>query len=267
MQELTEVSEEQSQGGSGPGRSLLPRLASLAVLLLAWQAASSYAGSRLFPGPGSVAAGIVEAVSQGDMLHHLGATLARVAAAFVLAMAFGTALGYAMGRHARFDRVADPWLVLLLNLPALVVIVLAYVWFGLTEAAAIGAVALNKIPNTVVVVREGARALDPGLEEVARAYRFGPLKRLRHVVLPQLGPYLAAAARSGLSLVWKIVLVVELLGRSNGVGFEISTYFQLFDVRMILAYALAFVMVMLVVETCVVQPIERRAGRWRQRHA
>lgn len=244
-----------------------PRLASVAVLLLAWQAAAWFAGSRLLPAPSSVASGIGEALLHGDMAHHLGATLARVAAAFAIAMTLGTSLGYAMGRSVRFDRVADPWLVLLLNLPALVVIVLAYVWFGLTEAAAIGAVALNKIPNTVVVVREGARALDPGLDDMARAYRFGPWKRLRHVVVPQLGPALAGAARSGLSLVWKIVLVVELLGRSNGVGFEIATYFQLFDVRMILAYAMAFVVIMLLVETCIVQPIERRAGRWRQRHA
>ena len=47
--------------------------------------------------------------------------------------------------------------------------------------------------------------------------------------LPQLAPYIAAAARSGLSLVWKIVLVAELLGRPNGVGFEIGVAFQLFD--------------------------------------
>jgi len=66
-------------------------------------------------------------------------------------------------------------------------------------------------------------------------------KKLRHVVLPQLVPYLAAAMRSGLSLVWKIVLIVELLGRSNGVGFEIGIAFQLFDVTRLLAYALPFV--------------------------
>ena len=60
---------------------------------------------------------------------------------------------------------------------------------------------------------------------------------------------MAAAARSGLSLVWKIVLVVELLGRPNGIGFELNPYFQLFDVRMILAYALAFVAVMLLIES------------------
>ena len=87
------------------------------------------------------------------------------------------------------------------------------------------------------------------------------------VVLPQLAPYIAAAARSGISLVWKIVLVVELLGRPNGVGFEIGVAFQLFDVTRILAYALVFVAVMLMVETMLVQPFERRAARWRIRAA
>jgi NitT/TauT family transport system permease protein len=58
---------------------------------------------------------------------------------------------------------------------------------------------------------------------------------MRHFILPQLAPYLAAAAHSGLSLVWKIVLIVELLGRPNGVGFEIGVAFQLFDVTRILA--------------------------------
>ena len=91
--------------------------------------------------------------------------------------------------------------------------------------------------------------------------------RFRHVVLPQLAPYLAAASRSGLSLVWKIVLVVELLGRPNGVGFEIGTAFQLFDVTKILAYALAFVAVMLAIEAFVVQPFERYVSRWRPRPA
>ena len=152
------------------------------------------------------------------------------------------------------DRLGDPWLVVLLNLPALVIIVLAYVWAGLTETAAIAAVALNKLPIATVTVREGARALDRTLDEMATVFRMGGWVRLRHVVLPQLAPYLAAAARSGLSLVWKIVLIVELLGRPNGVGFEIGVAFQLFDVTRILAYALAFVAVMLAIETFLVQP-------------
>ena len=66
---------------------------------------------------------------------------------------------------------------------------------------------------------------------------------------------------------WKIVLVAELLGRPNGVGFEIGIAFQLFDVARILAYALVFVAVMLLIETALVQPLERRASRWRVRVA
>jgi NitT/TauT family transport system permease protein len=91
-------------------------------------------------------------------------------------------------------------------------------------------------------------------------------KKVRHVVLPQLAPYFAAAMRSGLSLVWKIVLVAELLGRSNGIGFEIGVAFQLFDVTRLLAYALPFVGLMLAIETFVVQPVERHISRWRQPH-
>jgi NitT/TauT family transport system permease protein len=239
------------------------RVVSLLVLVLAWQLGAIMLGDRLLPSPEAVLAVLAEEARSGALASNLAITLMRVAAAFALAMSAGSAIGYAMGRSRAFDRFADPWLILLLNLPALVIIVLAYVWFGLTEAAAIGAVAVNKLPNTIVTVREGARTLDPALAEMGRAFAFAPWTRMRHLVLPQLGPYLAAAARSGLSLVWKIVLVVELIGRSNGVGFAIGTAFQLFDVARILAYGLAFVVVMLVLETCLVQPLERHATRWR----
>ena len=63
---------------------------------------------------------------------------------------------------------------------------------------------------------------------------------------------------------WKIVLVVELLGRSSGVGFVIGSAFQLFDVSTILAYALAFVAVIQMIEFLILQPYERRLNRWRR---
>ena len=239
------------------------RALSLAALLALWQGAALVADPRRLPGPGPVFETIVAEAQSGALLANLAITLARVLAAFALAMSFGAAIGYAMGRHRTLDRLLDPWLVVLLNLPALVVIVLAYIWAGLTEVAAIGAVALNKLPNAVVTLREGARALDPHLEDVAQAFRLSPLARFRHIVAPQLAPYVAAATRAGLSLVWKIVLIVELLGRPNGVGFEINMAFQLFDIRLLLAYALPFVALMLAVETLLVQPLERSVSRWR----
>jgi len=243
------------------------RLASIALLLAVWFAGAHLAGARLLPGPQAVGLAIIQEARSGALAFNLGVTLLRVAAAFAIAMALGTVLGLAMGRLPLADRLGDPWLVVLLNLPALVIIVLAYVWAGLTETAAIAAVALNKLPIATVTVREGARALDRSLDEMATVFRLSRWVRLRHVVLPQLAPYLAAATRAGLSLVWKIVLIVELLGRPNGVGFEIGVAFQLFDVTRILAYALAFVAVMLAIETFLVQPFERHVSRWRPRTA
>ena len=176
----------------------------------------------------------------------------------------GSVIGILLGIHRRADRFFNPWVILFLNIPALVIIVLAYIWFGLTEAAAIGAVAINKLPLVTVTMREGARSLERDYAELAQVFRIGAWRRLRHVVLPQLAPFLMVATRSGLSLIWKIVLVVELLGRSAGVGFQLQLYFQLFDVARILAYALSFVAVVQLIEWGILQPLDRRIGAWRR---
>lgn len=243
--------------------SLPQRIASVALLVAVWQIAAAAVHDRLLPSAGAVFLALVHDVVDGPLLFHLGVTLARVAAAFAVAMAIGTAIGIVMGRSRTIDALFDSWLVLLLNLPALVIIVLAYVWFGLTEAAAIGAVAVNKIPSVAVTLREGARSLDRNYIDMAHSFRVSRWRTLRHVIMPQLYPYLFAAARSGLALVWKIVLIVELLGRSDGVGFQIQVYFQLFDVTQILAYAIAFAAVVQAIEWAAFQPLERRAARWR----
>lgn len=251
-------------------RSILPAMttaASLLGLCLFWHVAAQIWPSRAFPPPAAVWHALVSEAASGELFYHLAMTLARVIAAYVVAMVIGSILGVLLGMSRRADTFFNPWLILFLNLPALVVIVLAYIWFGLNEAAAISAVAVNKIPNVVVTMREGARALDVRFSEMATVYRLSPFDRVRHVLMPQLQPYFAAASRSGIALIWKIVLVVELLGRSNGVGFQIYLYFQIFDVAAILAYTLAFVAIMLSIELLLVQPFERHATRWRHRAA
>jgi NitT/TauT family transport system permease protein len=243
------------------------RLLSVAILVITWWIVAMYAGSAKLPAPPEVLDAMLTEAKSGALFVNLGATLERVVLSFVLAMTLGTALGYWMGRVKLADRLGDPWLILLLNLPALVVIVLAYIWAGLTEAAAIAAIAINKLPTAIVTLREGTRALDPALDEMAAVFAFPRGTAFRHVVLPQLAPYIAAAARSGLALIWKIVLVAEYLGRPNGVGFEIGVAFQLFDIPLLLAYSLSFAVVVFMIETAFVRPFETRISRWRLRAA
>jgi NitT/TauT family transport system permease protein len=204
------------------------------------------------------------ALVAGELLYHLAVTLGRVAVSFVLAMTLGTALGVLMGRHPAVDLSLDGALILGLNIPALVTAIVCYIWLGLGEVAAVTAVALNKIPTVVVLLREGARAVDRGLLDVGAVFRVDRRRAFTRIYLPQLYPYLLAAARAGLALIWKIVLVVELLGRSSGVGFQLGTFFQFFDLTSIFAYTLAFACAVMAIESFGLRPIERRLTRWRR---
>ena len=244
-------------------RALWPVL-SLAGFVVIWGLLAALIGSDKLPGPVEVWYALVRQVATNDYFLHLGVTLLRVLAAFAIAMAVGSAIGLALGASAAADRAFGGWLTLFLNLPALVTIILCYVWFGLIEAAAIAAVAVNKIPNVAVTLREGTRALSRDLDEMAAVYALGWRARMRHVVLPQLAPFFAVAARNGLALVWKIVLVVELLGRPNGVGYQLYVYFQQFDVATILAYAFGFILVVQAIEMLILEPWQRYATRWRR---
>jgi NitT/TauT family transport system permease protein len=241
------------------------RLLSAVALLALWQgAAMAVADAALLPSPlATFQAGYAE-LMRGELLFHVAITLARVAVAFTLAMLIGSAIGILLGRSEPLDQIFNGWLVIGLNLPALVTMVLCYMWFGLTEVAAVLAVTINKVPTVAAIVREGTKALDRSLFEMTHVFGVKPTRVLTRVILPQLAPSLMAAARAGLALTWKIVLVVELLGRPNGVGFQIRTFFNFFDIASILAYSLAFIAAVVAIETFLLQPIDRRLGRWRR---
>lgn len=237
---------------------------SILLFMGIWELAAIVAHSPALPGPVEVISVFGQDTLNGELPYHLGMTLARLAASFILAMSLGSAIGVLLGRHDACNRFFDTWLLIFLNTPALVTIILCYVWFGLSDAAAVTAVVLNKLPTVVVTLREGSRNLDRDLMEMAQAYRFGRIKTLRHVILPQLFPYFFAAARNGLALIWKIILVVELLGLSSGMGYQLHLFFQMFNVAAILAYTMAFILVMQVIEALMMRPLERRASRWKR---
>lgn len=234
------------------------------VLLVVWQALASYINSGLLPAPATVARIFWLELMTGQLLYHLGVTLLRLLVSFSIAMLLGCAIGIALGRNKKMDAFFDNWLVISLNVPALVTIILCYVWFGLIESAAILAVVVNKLPNVIVTIREGTRRLDQDLLEMASSFNFSKHKTLLHVIWPQLHPFVMGATRSGLALIWKIILVVELLGRSNGMGYQLHLFFQLFDVASILAYTIAFVAVIQMIEVMILKPLDKKSMRWRR---
>jgi NitT/TauT family transport system permease protein len=237
---------------------------SLLAFLAVWQGLAVYLNSNTLPTPETVAMVFWLACVTGQLPFHLGVTLLRLVVSFTIAMLLGCAIGIVLGRNKKLDAFFDNWLVIFLNVPALVTIILCYVWFGLVESAAILAVVINKLPNVIVPIREGTRTLDQDLLDMARCFHFSKRKTLVHVIWPQLHPFVMGATRSGLALIWKIILVVELLGRSNGMGYQLHLFFQLFDVASILAYTIAFVAVIQMIELLILKPLDKKSMRWRR---
>src|SRR5690349_20897229 len=176
------------------------RCLSAASFLVLRQAASGIAASPLLPGPAAVAASLIKLAVSGHLLSDLGITLLRVAASFIVAMTVGSVIVILMGRSRRIDGLFDLWLVLGLNIPALVIIFVYYLWVGLSEVAAILAVAINKIPTCAVILREGARSVDRELMQVADVLELHWWRRLSKVYLPQLYPYFMGADRKSTRL-------------------------------------------------------------------
>lgn len=233
------------------------------LLLLVWQVLAMVMTNRLFPTPIEVAFHLYELATQGPLIPDLIKTLLRAAVAFTVSMVAGTVIGIVIGRMPMVDQLFSGWLVVGLNLPAIVVAIVLYIWLGLTEFALVLAVVLNKAPLVIVTVREGVRSFSRDFEELGRAFRMPLHRRLRLIFVPQLMPFVLAAARTGLSLIWKIVLVFEVLGSDGGVGYRVAVLFQFFDMEGILAYTTAFILVVLAIEYGVMRPFERRILRWR----
>jgi NitT/TauT family transport system permease protein len=103
------------------------------------------------------------------------------------------------------------------------------------------------------------------LVEMARTFNIPPRRRFTEVVVPQVLPYIMAAIRVGLGSIWKVVVIVELLGTSNGVGYMLHYWFQLFDMRQVFAWTVTFVLIILFIELVILSRIERSLFAWRER--
>ncbi len=243
--------------------SLFRWLSFLSIILI-WTLLSFFVEHRLFASPLNVLNDIWYHLSKGELIDDTLITLARAGTSFFIAMILGSIIGYLLARFKKLDYFFDSWVIVGLNIPAIVLVILFYIWLGLNEIALISAVVLNKIPIVIVNIREGTRSMDKSYFQIAKVYQLSNFQIWRKIILPQLYPYLMTSARTGLSLIWKIVLVFELLGRGSGIGFQLQVFFSFFDISSLLAYSIFFMSVILLIENYIMIPIEKKATHWRK---
>lgn len=254
--------------GRRVSRWLIHRLAPVALLVIVmtagWQLTATLVDSPYMPSMGPVFSRLGDIVSGGQLWEQLRVTLERVVEGFAAAFVLSVGLGLAMGRNEWFRRFLEPAVLIGLASPGMVEALLCVVWFGIAVWNPIVTVALAATPALVLNITQGVRGVDPGLIEMAHVYRFSRRQRVRYLWLPALAPALFSGARLGIGLSWKIIVLVEIFGMSNGVGYTIYNDFGQQDVEGVLAWTVAFTAVMAVVEYGFLQTLERRALRWRR---
>jgi len=243
------------------GRVVLPFLALASVICIWWILYLIY--PRLLPSPLSTFGEAVRLISDGTFLFHMLQSLRRVFVGAAVAMIFSVAVGIYIGTTLTGERFFQPLVILGLTIPGLMWALISVMLFGINEMASYFAVAVTIFPMLVINIWAGVKALDKELMDMSHVFRFSPWMKISEVIIPQLVPNIFAATRYGLGLAWKVVVVVEMFGTSNGVGYQVMKAYQVFNMEGVIAWTLTFVGAMIVIEYGIINLLEVRLTVWR----
>ncbi len=246
-------------------RTMILRVGSIAVMLVLWWLMTFFFPPSLVPQPVDTLKEVGAIVNTGQFFSEMGATLRRVGVGFGIAMLISIPLGILMGTVKSLENFFEPPVILGLTMPGLVWAVLAIMFFGLNETSAYAAVAVTILPMLAISLWQGTKSIDKDLIDMSMAFHANPWSKVVDVILPQLISHILAAIRYGLGLAWKVVVVVEMFGFSNGVGYQVVRGFNIFSMKQVLAWAITFLVVMIVIEFGIIGWMESRVTRWRPR--
>jgi NitT/TauT family transport system permease protein len=250
-------------------KSIALRAGSIVVLILLWRAASMAIGDpEILPAPWVVGKTILADLQtrgpEGESaFFDIGITLGRIFVTFAASMIAGIGIGLAMGLSRLFERSLLAVIPLMLTMPSILMVFLAIMWFGYSEAGGLVAVMAVVTPYVAVNIFEGTKAMDKSLSEMGVTFKASRYLLLRKVYLPQLMPYIFSAFRYAFGQTWKIVALAETFGLKFGIGYMFFFWFEQFNIRQTLAWIMMFVILMLVLEHGVFARLEGRAFAWR----
>lgn len=244
---------------------VLQRLVMLILFLAGWWLASQHLPAFVLPGPATTWQALV-ALWQGDtLLHDVRVTFGRVFSGFVLAALVGTVAGLALGASARVARFFEPLLAVFNTVSSAIWAIFAIIWFGISDATTIFVVFMTAMPLILTNVWQGAQNVEAQYVELARSFRMSRWQTLRKIYLPSILPYFFSGARLAFGFGWRVSLVAETLGSSDGIGYRLRQAGDLVQTSQVFAWTLLLVSMMLLLEGGLLKPLERHLFRWKKR--
>ncbi len=199
--------------------SILPLL-----VLIVWQLSVStgLASPQLFPSLLSIFGDFYKMLISGELIHHLGISVTRAAFGFLLGGGLGLMFGLVVGLSRRSEEFLDPTIQMLRTVPLLAITPLFILWFGFGELSKILLISMGAFFPLYVNTFLGVRNVDSKLFDVARVLEFSRYKQIKMLVLPAALPNILLGLRLSLSVAWLCLVVAELMGADQGIGYLIQ---------------------------------------------
>lgn len=241
--------------------SIVFRVLGPLTLLALWQFISSLTGEFFFPSLVTVGKILFDLVASGDFMSPLYITLLRAMFGMVLAVTFGFFVGIVTGSRNIMDNLIGPILIVLMLTPSLLIVFITIFTFGFYDYVPSLAAAIVHAPFSAIVIRGQLLNVPKDKLEMAKVYCAGKSLILRHIYLPFLMPAIMSEARIAYAHAWKITLLSEIFGFSNGAGYMIKIFFTNLYIAKVLAWVFILLVTVLSMEE-VLRLIERKIYRW-----
>ncbi len=202
------------------GERALPWLAPVALLVV-WQLASSSGRlpSRFLPSPRAIVKSFIELSVSGELWTHVRVSTMRALSGLAVGGGLGLILGLLTGSFRWAEMLLDTTLQMIRNIPALALIPLVILWFGIDESAKVFLVALGVFFPIYINTFHGIQSVDHGLLEMGRTYGLSGWALYREVILPGALPSILVGVRFSLGFMWVMLIVAETISARSGIGY------------------------------------------------
>lgn len=202
------------------GQRTLPWLVPVALVIF-WQVASvtGLLESRILPAPSAVLSAFWSLSVSGELWHHVKISAGRALLGLLVGGGLGLLLGLMNGSSKIASTLLDTTLQMIRNIPALALIPLVILWFGIDESAKLFLVAIGVFFPIYINTYHGIRSVDPQLIEMGKSYGLTRWQLYKDIILPGAMPSILVGLRFALGLVWVLLIVAETISAQAGIGY------------------------------------------------
>lgn len=251
-----------SRGTKGIVSKILPWVVPL-VLILLWQLASTTGllQSRVLPAPTAVVTAFWHLLISGELWHHVKVSAGRAILGLLIGGGLGLLLGLLNGSSKVASTLLDTTLQMIRNIPALALIPLVILWFGIDESAKLFLVAVGVFFPMYINTYHGIRSVDPQLIEMGKSYGLTRWQLYKEIILPGAMPSILVGLRFSLGLVWVLLIVAETISAQSGIGYMTMNAREFLQTDVVLVGILLYALLGKLADV-LAQGLERYLLRW-----